>query len=143
MIQSNIQNIKCYKNQKASIIEQKLRSKENILTYNYKPIELNKTIKENGIIEGSIINLTNQIYNIDFLKGGNHYLVPLDGECPLKIAIISFCEKCGEPELYYNALNNKNNFYYRKMLNILDDTPIKNIFLTDFNPTVSVLPKNF
>ena len=59
MIQSNIQNIKCYKNQKASIIEQKLRSKENILTYNYKPIELNKTIKENGIIEGSIINLTN------------------------------------------------------------------------------------
>ena len=77
------------------------------------------------------------------MKGGNHYLVPLDGECPLKIAIISFCEKCAEPELYYNALNNKNNFYYRKMLNILDDTPIKNILLTDFNPRVSVLPKNF
>ena len=139
VIQSNIKNIKCFKNQKASTIEDILNLKRINLTFNYKPISFNKTIEENGIYDGCIINLTNQVYNIDFNHGGNHWCVPLDGECPLKIAIISFCEKCGNPKLYGKALKKKIQFFYRESLNILADTPIKNIFGACFNPRVTVL----
>ena len=138
-IQLNIQKIKCFKNQNASIIEKKLNLQNIKITYNYKPIEYTKTIEENGIYDGSIINLTNQIYNIDFEKYGKHCLISLDGECPIKTAIISYCEKNGEKNLYFDALNKKITFIYRDIIYILDDIPIKNIFNKNFNPRVTVL----
>ena len=136
-----IQKIKCYKSQKASIIGEKLNLKnENIiLTYNYKPIEHTKTIEENGIYDGAIINLTHQLYNVNFNKDGNDCIIPLDGECPLKTAIISYCEKYGEKNLYFDALNKKITFIFRSILDILDETPIKNIFNKCSNPKVNVL----
>lgn len=140
VIQANIRNIKCFKNQKASVIEEILNLKRINLTYNYKPISLNQTLEENGIYDGSIINLTNQVYNIDFSKDGNHCVIPLDGECPLKIAIISFCEKFGVKDLYSKALNDEIHFFCEKrLINILDNTPIKKIFKAGFNPRVLVL----
>ena len=138
-IQFNIKNIKCSKKQIASVIEDKLDLKNINLTFNYKPISFNETIEENGIYEGSIINITNQIYNIDFMRGENHCLINLDGECPFKVAVVSYCEKAKDPKLYYKALKNKITFLYIHRLNILDETPIKDIFRGYFNPRIYVL----
>ena len=86
-----------------------------------------------------IINLTHQLYNVNFNKDGNDCIIPLDGECPLKTAIISYCEKYGEKNLYFDALNKKITFIFRSILDILDETPIKNIFNKCSNPKVNVL----
>ena len=66
-------------------------------------------------------------------------MISLDGECPIKTAIISYCEKNGEKNLYFDALNKKITFIYRDIIYILDDIPIKNIFNKNFNPRVTVL----
>ena len=83
------------------------------LTLNYKPINLFQTIEENGIYDGAIINISNNIYNLHF-KGNNgqDWIIDLDEFCPFKQEIIYFCEKTGIKNIYQKVLEEKVWFAY-------------------------------
>ena len=70
------------KKDKASIIENYQQ-----FTYNFEPISFDKTFEENGIQNGSIINLTDKIFILSFNYKGSFINVNLDGNCTLKQAI--------------------------------------------------------
>ena len=88
-IKSNIKNIRCLKNDKVSEIKKSL-----ILTYNYKPLSDEETLEKNGILNGSILGITDRVYNITFQISSNGIkkLIFLGGNCPINYAIKLFCE---------------------------------------------------
>jgi len=113
------------------------------LTLNYKPLILFQTIEENGIYDGAIINISNNIYNLHF-NGDNDqdWIIDLDEFCPFKQAIIYFCEKTGIKNIYQKVLEKKVWFEYnakKYMEKILDETPFKNVFGNTYNPTIRVM----
>ena len=65
-------NIKLKKKDKASILNDYSK-----FTYNYMPILFDKTFEENGIQNGSIINITNKIYNLVFKYNNNSTTISL------------------------------------------------------------------
>ena len=135
-IKSNLNYItNCFKSDKTSILKERL-----ILTYNYKPINKDVTIEENGITDGSIINVTDQIYTLHFKYKGSDYNVSLDGVCPLKQAIKIYCERFKYD--YQKVLNKNIYFIYNgsKMM-IFNETPIKDVF-PGINPTIIVFDAN-
>ena len=83
-IKSNIKNIGCLKNDKVSEIKKRL-----ILTYNYKPLSSEETLEKNGILNGSILGITDEkAYNIVFKASSkNIKLLTLVGNCPINYAI--------------------------------------------------------
>ena len=48
--ESNLKNVECFEGDKTSIIREKLNINKRILTYNYKWINENLSIKENEIL---------------------------------------------------------------------------------------------
>ena len=62
------------------------------------------------------------------MRGGNHCSINLDGDFSFNVAVVSYWEKAKDTKLYYKALKSKITFLYRHILNILDQTIIKNIF---------------
>lgn len=140
-IQCSLRRLSCFKNQKAEILANQINLKNMQLSANYKPISFDKTIEENGIYDGSIINLTANIYNLQFIMSGERITISLDGDCPLRQAIIYYCEKTNKPYLYPMALENRIIFKYQgqRELNISEETDIKQIFKGNFNPLVDVI----
>ena len=111
------------------------------LTINYKPIELHKTIEDNEIYDGSIINITNTIYNLVFRgNNGKDWMIDLDGDCPFRQAIIFFCKESKIENIYLRLLEKKVWFSYntKNLYNILDETPINKLF-SNPNPTINVI----
>ncbi len=139
MIQSNVKLSNLKKTQKAFALLDIFKNMS--LTHNYKPLVLDQTIEENDIYDGSIINISNNIYNLHF-KGNNgkSWIIHLDGDCPFKQAIIFFCKESKIMNIYQKVLERKIWFLYnaKKMENILDDTPINKIF-NSCNPTIDVI----
>ena len=140
-LQCSLRKLCCFKNQKAEILANQINLKNMQLSANYKPISFDKTIEENGIYDGSIINLTANIYNLQFIMSGERITISLDGDCPLRQAIIYYCEKTNKPYLYPMALENRIIFKYQgqRELNISEETDIKQIFKGNFNPRVDVI----
>ena len=136
-IHSEIKRIRCNKNDKALTLIKKLNSN---LTINYRPINLNKTLEENGFYNDSIINMTEQIYNLNFeKKDRSRTPLPLDGNCPFSEAIIFYFNRLGKTDLYLQALSKK--IYFKcnsKNLDINDKTPINKIF-TSYSPLINVI----
>ena len=136
-IHSEIKRIRCNKNDKALALIKKLNSN---LTINYRPINLNKTLEENGFYNDSIINMTEQIYNLNFeKKDRSRTPLPLDGNCPFSEAIIFYFNRLGKTDLYLQALSKK--IYFKcnsKNLDINDKTPINKIF-TSYSPLINVI----
>ena len=136
-IHSEIKRIRCNKNDKALALIKKLNSN---LTINYRPINLNKTLEENGFYNDSIINMTEQIYNLNFeKKDRSRTPLPLDGNCPFSEAIIFYFNRLGKTDLYLKALSKK--IYFKcnsKNLDINDKTPINKIF-TSYSPLINVI----
>ena len=61
LLKSNINStIECFKDDKASTLKNSL-----VLTYNYEPL-YDKTLEECGISNNSIINVTDNLYNVTF-----------------------------------------------------------------------------
>ena len=76
------------------------------LVYNYQPLEYDKTLEENGIFNGSILGITDKIYNIKFTSTKNNIKVMnLDGNCTLKKAIKLYCELLKGKNIYQYATN--------------------------------------
>ena len=136
-IESKIKKLLCFKNTKLSSINDRL-----VLTYNYKPLTYDKTLEENGIFNGSIINITDCIYNITFRSTiGNITGISLDGYCPIKNVIKLYCERFQNENIYQQVLNNKIGFNYfdgGSKLDVFSIKPIKEIFRNKVNPTIIV-----
>ena len=105
-------------NDSAPTSVEKLNIKNQNLTINYKPISFDKTLGQNGVYDGCIINIIEDIYNLNFVYNGLSLMISLDGDCPIKDAIIIYCEK--NEILYNKVLENKIYFIFKKILNIFD-----------------------
>ena len=125
-IQNKITNIICLKNEKFS----NFMNHHIYLTYNYKLLSEEKTLEENGIMNGSTIYITDPIYRLTFgASNGKKIFIALDGDCPLEQAIKFYCEQFKDNNIYPLVLNRQITFIYNAViLNIHDKTPIKRVF---------------
>ena len=128
LIKSNVnKTIECYKDVKASYLKKYLN-----LTYNYEEISYDKTLEENGISNGSVVNMTNKVYYVCFKEtSGFSKLLRLDGDCPVKKAIELYFKLINKENLYQKLLGNEINYafiYNATVLNNRDETPIKKNF---------------
>jgi len=135
---------KCFEGDKVSIIKEKYNQfNQNSLTFNYKPISCNLSIKENEICDGSWIYETNFVKNIIFVNGDIKRSISLSEDCPIGIALIYYYMKFGRINHIMTAIGGgKQEFsflYNDKELKIGDKTPIKEIFLNDPNPQVKII----
>ena len=85
-------------------------------------------ISENGIRESSIIDC-NSVKNIIF---NNSKIIALDENYPIKKAIKYFLLRIGKEGQYNKFIF----WYYDKILNVEDKTPIKVFFKNDPNPKI-------
>ena len=138
---TDLKRFKCNKNDMAYTLKNKLGNNLNYsLTINYRVIEFNKSLKENGIYNGSIINISEIIYNLVFEKNnGQRNILSLDGSCPFSVAVIIYFNSFGELDLYLKALDRRISFLYgNKHLDINDKTPIKKIF-SNYIPLINII----
>ena len=111
-------------------------------------ISYDKTLEEHGISNGSIINIADRIYTVYFTDGsGISKRLNLDGDCPVKKAIELYFKLINKENLYQKLLGNEINYAFifnATILNIRDETPIKNIFGRNNGPKLVVNePNNF
>jgi len=130
--------IKCPKDAKTYLIKDKLIN--SYFTFNHKSISFNNTLEDNGIKNGSMINISDFLYNIDFIDRGTHEVITVDGDCSIKQAIKYYSEKIGKKGLYQKILHEQIIFTYKNnKLNALDETPIKKVFNYIRDPFIIVL----
>ena len=140
-IKSNIKNIGCLKNDKVSEIKKSL-----ILTYNYKPLSDEETLEKNGILNGSILGITDRVYNITFQISSNGIkkLIFLGGNCPINYAIKLFCELFKDKNVYQYILSKKISLIFNAyLININDKRYLKDLFLDDNSPNIIVFDTKF
>ena len=140
---------KCFEKEKASILREKINlnnsnEKINAIALNYRIIDENLTIEENQIYNGSKLYMSSHIINIEFIVSrGNRFLLPLDENCPVGMAIILFiARKIRIPEMIFDVINNRKlHFLYKTFrLDIKDNTPIKEIFKeNNISPRVTII----
>ena len=138
-IKSNIKNIRCMKNDKVSEIKKRL-----ILTYNYKPLSYEDTLEKNGILNGSILEITDRVYNITFKTTSNRIKrLILGGNCPINYAIKLFCELFKDKNVYQYILSKKISLIFNAcVININDKRYLKDLFLDINSPTILVNDTN-
>ena len=139
-IKSNIKNIRCMKNDKVSEIKKRL-----ILTYNYKPLSYEDTLEKNGILNGSILEIIDRVYNITFKIGasGTKKTIFLGGNCPINYAIKLFCELFKDKNVYQYILSKKISLIFNAcVININDKRYLKDLFLDINSPTILVNDNN-
>ena len=132
---TTIDTIYCFKDEKSSALREKLT-----LTYNYEPLDLNKSFEENGISNGAVINLTGKVYNVYF--DTNNFTLALDGNCPIRELIKLYFKFMKREELYQQLVNHGISIRFlfnASTLNIKDERPIKHIFNNNYNPKIIVM----
>ena len=139
-VKNKITDVKCYKNEKLS----DFKYRHLKLTYNYKLLSEEKTLEENGILDGSAINITDKIYRVMFSPAqGKKIVIALDGDCPIEQAIIFYCNEFKNNNIYQQISNGEISLIFSVMkLNIHDKTPIKNVFGVSVNPIILVNSTN-
>ena len=138
---TDLKRFKCNKNDMAYTLKNKIWNNLNYnLTINYRAIEFNKSLKENGIYNGSIINISEKIYTLVFEKNnGQRNVLSLDSNCPFSVAVIIYFNSFGGMDLYREALDRRISFLYgNKHLDINDKTPIKKIF-SNYIPLINII----
>ena len=137
-IKSNIKNIKCFKNDKVAKIKKSL-----YLTYNYKPLSNEETLDKNGILNGSILGITDLVYNIAFKTSSNIERLILGGNCPINYAIKLYCELFKDKNIYQYILSKKISLIFNACaININDNRYLKDLFLDNNSPTILVNDNN-
>ena len=134
---TTIDTIDCFKDEKTSSLIDKL-----ILTYNYEPLEIDKSFEENGISNGAVINLTDKVYNVSFNTNNNYLTLALDGNCPIRELIKLYFKFMKREELYQQLVNHGISIRFlfnASTLNIKDERPIKHIFNNNYNPKIIVM----
>jgi len=134
--------VKCIKEDKASILMEKCNLK-GVLTFNYKPIDKDLTLEENGIYDGYTIYIKSWIYRICFVNNSGHkHIICVSDDCPLEITIIYYFINIKREDLIlksFDKIEELDFLYNAQKLKILDRTPIKKIFFDSINPTITVI----
>ena len=132
--------IKLNKNDKASVLNDYSQ-----FTHNYMPILFDKTFEENGIQNGSKIDITDKIYNLEFKYNNNSTTISLDGNCSLKQAIYLYCQLCTDNSIYGKVMSGRIKFVRNQIeLFAYDQTPLKQIFGKDeVNQSILVLDQTY
>ena len=136
------ESIECFINDKASILYEKCNLTKKALTFNYKPIDPDLTIKENGIIlNNSLIYVNKKIINILFKDNQRKsFAICLSEDCPIEIALIYYFMMIGR---IMDRENPKFAFLYNaEQLKANDKTPIMQFFQNNYNPQVTVIKYN-
>ena len=129
--------IKCFINDKASILNEKCNLAKGVLTFNYKVVNTKLTIGENGIFNHSLIYVKYDVKSITFRNTqGISIPICLSDDCPLEIALIYYLMRLGR---IMDRDNGRVSFLYNAFkLKFKDETPIKEIFWGNPIPTVIV-----
>ena len=144
--ESKRESIICFESDKASIIKEKCNLTNVFLTFNYKFIYPNLTLKENGISwTNSLIYVKDYMINIKNTNGITN-VIPLSEDCPVRMAIIYYYMKLGKiNHIATNFVVDKPEFifiYNQKHLELGDKAPIGEIFKGNLNPLVTVILLN-
>ena len=137
ILENKIESIKCFINDKASILEEKCNLDKGVLTFNYKVVNTELTIGENGIFNHSLIYEKNGVKSITFRNTqGISIQICLSDDCPLEIALIYYLMRLGR---IMDRDNGRVSFLYNAFkLKFKDETPIKEIFSGNPIPLVIV-----
>lgn len=135
----NFNLIKCFENDKVSVIKDKIVWKGGLI-HDYQIIDQRLSIKDAGIINGSLINIKTNIIAIKFQTNHGIFNVNLDWDCPLKMAIAFYCIKDQGNDIFHRVfVEQKMIFLFNSaILNANDETPIKKIFFENKNVKVIV-----
>ena len=138
--------VSCFENDSVDTLRTKLDElnlNKGFLIYNYRTLK-SGTLKDNGIINGSIINIKSNVKNLIFKTNqGISTTVPLDEDCPINMAIMIYVSKLKNKNLYKKIINNRIVFLsIGQVLRINDETPIKLIFNNMQNPKIVVNEKD-
>ena len=135
--------IKCFEGDKASIIKEKCNLTKVFLTFNYKLINCDLTIKENGICYNSLIYVKYYMINLIFKNtNGTTNVICLSEDCPVRMALIYYYMKFGKINHIMTNFGGGNVdslfLYNQKVLKVEDNTPIGEIFTDNPNPLIIV-----
>ena len=141
---NKIDIVSCFENDNVDTLKYKIKelnNNEGWLIHNYQPLDGAKSLKDNGIVNGSIIYIKSNVINIIFKAyNGISSTVALDEDCPLHMAIIIYGCKSKIKNFIQKINKNTLKFIYNNIkLRLNDETPIK-IALKSFNgkPIVTV-----
>ena len=134
---NKIDIVSCFENDNVNTLKYKLKelsNNEGVLIHNYQPLYGAKSLKDNGIVNGSIIYIKSNVINIIFKAyNGISSSVVLDEDCPLHLAIIIYVCKSKIKNFIQKINKNTLKFIYNNIkLRLNDETPIK-IILKSIN----------
>ena len=137
--------INCFSEDKASILKEKCDLTGKLLSFNYKIIDYDLTIEENGINNDSFIYVVDMgnFQNIIFKnKQGIKNPISLSGDCPIQFALLYYYIMKGKIDfIMSNFCNEKadlNFIFNAQKIKIGDKTPIKKFFSKYALPIVDV-----
>ena len=135
--------VECSPRDKAFIIKEKCNLSEELLSFNYKIIDCNLTIKENGIHNGSYIYVVNKFQNLSFVNSeGIVHPLSLCGDCPIGIALIYYYIMIGRLDLIESIFcNHQEELYFifnANKIKIHDKTPINQFLNYLPSPVIKV-----
>jgi len=137
----------CFEGDRVSKLYEKNNITSGWLIYNYKVLDINSTLKENGFEDFSIIFLKNDSMNIIFRDNrGKNISLSLSKDCPLELAFIYYLIKSNYILYLFSILSGKNELaflYNAKKMNFTDIRPIEIIFKGSANPVITVSFSNF
>ena len=138
-------HIKCYEGELASVLKSKCQIGRGSFNYKYKPLKSNLTLKENGLVDNSIIQFKTKMMNLVF-NGNNGKLnsVVLSYDCPLGIAIIYYIMEYESLSYLISLINDEDiiAFLFNDIkLKIKDNTPIGTFFDETPWPNITVVVK--
>ena len=146
----NVFYIKCFENDKVSILREKCNIIGGIFTYKYQPIDENLTLKEYVIkYNSSYIEVKNNnigLKNILFQTTLGIINITLNYDCPLGIALSFFFIKYNDPLFLQKIFSEEIKYtfsYNAEFISIKDKTPIGEIFRGIDNPNIIVNFINF
>ena len=112
------------------------------LIHNYRALipHLNLHLRDYGISNGSIIYIKSNIINVTFTTvNGINTTIDLDGDCPLRMAIIIYGFLSQAKNLFQRIKKNEILFLFNATkLRFNDETPIKIVFKNSDKPKVIV-----
>jgi len=135
--------INCFSDDKASILKEKCDLTGKLLSFNYKLIDYDLTIGENGINNGSFIYVVDIFQNIIFEnKQGIKNPISLSGDCPIEFALLYYYIMIGRIDFIMSNFCNEQadlNFSFNSQkIKIGDKTPLKKFFSSYALPSIVV-----
>ena len=143
--ENKIDVVSCFENDSVDTLKNKLKELNfnvEYLIHNYRALisTFNLKLRDYGISNGSIIYIKSNVFSVNFrTTQGNITVIPLDGDCPLRMAIIIYGFLSQTKNFFQMIKNNGICLLFNATkLRINDETPIKIVFKNSDKPRVIV-----